>query len=95
MEKLRYAATEGSRDFASFCNCEMSVGEVKATRKAARSPAPGGRGGRSVSGKDIMDDSVQKSCWGVAAKAVVGFAFIILLAWLIGGVESAAVVAAR
>ncbi|SMH45537.1 hypothetical protein SAMN02982922_3236 [Mesorhizobium australicum] len=41
-----------------------------------------------------MDDSVQKSCWGVAAKAVVGFAFIILLAWLIGGVESAAVVAA-
>lgn len=41
-----------------------------------------------------MDEIVQKSCWGVAAKAVVGFAFIILLTWLIGGAESAAVVAA-
>ena len=39
----------------------------------------------------IMDDSVQKSCWGVAAKAVVGFAFIILVAWLIAGVETAQV----
>ncbi len=44
--------------------------------------------------QDIMDDIVQKSCWGVAAKAVAGFAFIILLAWLIGGAETAAVVAA-
>lgn len=41
-----------------------------------------------------MDEIVQKSCWGVAAKAVVGFAFVILLAWLIGGSETAAVVAA-
>jgi hypothetical protein len=41
-----------------------------------------------------MDESVQKSCWGVAAKAVAGFAFIILLAWLMGGGESAAVIAA-
>ena len=43
--------------------------------------------------QDIMDEIVQKSCWGVAAKAVVGFAFIILLAWLIGGAETAAVMA--
>jgi hypothetical protein len=41
-----------------------------------------------------MDDGVQKSCWGITAKAVAGFAFIILLAWLIGGPETAAVVAA-
>ena len=32
-----------------------------------------------------MDESVQKSCWGVTAKAVIGFAGIILLAWLVGG----------
>jgi hypothetical protein len=32
-----------------------------------------------------MDDSVQKSCWGVAAKAVIGFAGIILIAWLVSG----------
>lgn len=42
-----------------------------------------------------MDDSVQKSCWGVAAKAVMGFAFIILFAWLIGGGETAAIIAAN
>ena len=39
-----------------------------------------------------MDDVVQKSCWGIAAKAVIGFAVIILLAWLIGG-ETATVAA--
>ena len=41
-----------------------------------------------------MDDSVQKSCWGVTAKAALGFAGIILLAWLVGGSETIAVVAA-
>jgi len=41
-----------------------------------------------------MEDGIQKSCWGVTAKAVVGFAGILLLAWLIGGPETAAVLAA-
>lgn len=40
-----------------------------------------------------MEDSVKKSCWGLTAKAVVGFAGIILLAWLVGGSETAAVLA--
>ena len=41
-----------------------------------------------------MEDSTQKSCWGVTAKAVVGFAGILLLAWLVGGgSETAAVLA--
>ncbi|TWG99072.1 hypothetical protein L598_001600000360 [Mesorhizobium sp. J18] len=35
-----------------------------------------------------MDDTVQKSCWGVTAKAVVGFATIILMAWLFSGAET-------
>ncbi|MGI6853109.1 hypothetical protein [Mesorhizobium sp. 1B3] len=43
--------------------------------------------------KEIMEDSVNKSCWGLTAKAVIGFAGIILLAWLVGGSESAAVLA--
>jgi hypothetical protein len=43
--------------------------------------------------RNIMDESIQKSCWGVTAKAMVGFASILLLAWLIGGAETAAVVA--
>ncbi len=42
-----------------------------------------------------MDDSVQKSCWGVTAKAILGFAGVILLAWLIGGAETVAVIAAN
>lgn len=41
-----------------------------------------------------MDDDCQKSCWGLTAKAVIGFACIILLAWLVGGNETAAVLAA-
>lgn len=42
-----------------------------------------------------MEDSIQKSCWGVTAKAAIGFAGIILLAWLIGGSETVAVIAAN
>ncbi len=43
----------------------------------------------------IMDDGIQKSCWGLTAKAVIGFAGILLLAWLVsGGHETAAVLAA-
>lgn len=42
----------------------------------------------------IMDESVQKSCWGVAAKAVAGFAIIILVAWLVGGAETATIAVA-
>ena len=41
-----------------------------------------------------MDESVQKSCWGVTAKAVIGFACIIMLAWLFGGPETASIIAA-
>lgn len=43
--------------------------------------------------RNIMEDSVQKSCWGVTAKAVIGFACIILVVWLVAGVESGATVA--
>lgn len=32
-----------------------------------------------------MDDKVQKSCWGVTTKAVIGFAGLMFLAWLVGG----------
>lgn len=41
-----------------------------------------------------MDDGVQKSCWGITAKAVIGVAGIILLVWLVGGGEATAVLAA-
>ncbi len=43
-----------------------------------------------------MDDNVQRCCWGVTAKAVIGFASIMMLAWLVGGAgtESVATIAA-
>ncbi|MEQ1952624.1 hypothetical protein [Mesorhizobium sp. CN2-181] len=41
-----------------------------------------------------MDDGIQKSCWGLTAKVVIGFAGILLLAWLVGGHQTAAVLAA-
>ncbi|WP_309086294.1 hypothetical protein [Chelativorans sp.] len=41
-----------------------------------------------------MDETVQKSCWGVAVKAAIGLAGIILLAWLFAGGDAIAVVAA-
>jgi hypothetical protein len=42
-----------------------------------------------------MDESVRKSCWGVTAKAVFGFAGIMLLVLLFGGgSETAAILAA-
>jgi hypothetical protein len=32
-----------------------------------------------------MDDSATKSCWGITARAVIGFSGILVLAYLIGG----------
>ena len=43
--------------------------------------------------QEIMEESAQKSCWGLTAKAVIGFAGVILLVWLVGGSETAAVLA--
>lgn len=55
----------------------------------------GRRRGHNGSKRIIMDNSVQRSCWGVTAKAIVGFAGVIFLAWLVGGggAETAAVLA--
>jgi hypothetical protein len=81
--------------FRHFSRCE-TPGEGLSTRtrngagnKTAKTPLPG-----ATVNRKIMDDGIQKSCWGVTAKAVVGFAGILLLAWLIGGPETAAVLAA-
>ena len=41
-----------------------------------------------------MEDSVQKSCWGVTLKAVIAFAGVMFATWLIAGGETAAVLAA-
>jgi hypothetical protein len=42
-----------------------------------------------------MEDRKESSCWGVAAKAAIGFAGVILLAWLFGGgIETGAMLAA-
>ena len=56
--------------------------------------AGGNLRGNSKTGP-FMDDTVQKSCWGVTAWAVAAFASVILLAWLFGGTETVSVVAAN
>jgi hypothetical protein len=40
-----------------------------------------------------MDDSVQKSCWGVTIKAVIGLAVVMLVVWLVSGAQNATAVA--
>lgn len=42
-----------------------------------------------------MDDSVQKACWGVTAKAVIGVAGIIMIAWLFSSPETAVILAGK
>jgi hypothetical protein len=33
-----------------------------------------------------MEDTAPKSCWGITARAVIGFAGLLVLAYLIGGI---------
>lgn len=33
-----------------------------------------------------MEDTAQKSCWGITVRAVIGFAGILVLGYLIGGI---------
>lgn len=40
-----------------------------------------------------MEETTQKSCWGVTIKAVAGIAGILLLAWLVGGADTGAMLA--
>ena len=35
---------------------------------------------------DIMESTVQKSCWGVTARAVIGFGAVLVIAYLFGGI---------
>lgn len=41
-----------------------------------------------------MDDKVQHSCWSLTAKAVIGIAVLMVLAWLAAAPEATAVLAA-
>ena len=34
----------------------------------------------------IMESTVQKSCWGVTARAVLGFGAVLVIAYLFGGI---------
>jgi hypothetical protein len=75
--------------FRRFCHCEGPSESVSQPANAYR------RQVRTSAGvfRIIMEDTTQKSCWGVTAKAVIGFAGILLLAWLVGGSETVAVLA--
>jgi len=34
----------------------------------------------------LMEETVHKSCWGITARAVIGFSGILALAYLFGGI---------
>jgi hypothetical protein len=40
-----------------------------------------------------MNEKVQPSCWGLTAKAVIGIAALMVLAWLAGSPDASAVLA--
>jgi hypothetical protein len=76
--------------FVPFLQLRRSAEErIQPLRKswAAKIPRPGDE-------QEIMEETAQKSCWGLTAKAVIGFAGVILFVWLVGGgSETAAVLA--
>lgn len=43
--------------------------------------------------QDLMDDNVQKSCWGVTTWTVVALGSVLVLAYLLGGFETVAIAA--
>jgi hypothetical protein len=54
-----------------------------------RAPCGAGSGRRSDilhSVGEIMESTVQKSCWGVTARAVLGFGAVAVIAYLFGGI---------
>jgi hypothetical protein len=87
----RRVAREGAAQSSVRQRLQKSLNKVKigASDDAYRDCASGDEGLNLY----IMEHD-QKSCWGVTAKAVMGFAGIILIAWLISGAETAAVIAA-
>mgnify|MGYP003388926651 CR=1 FL=1 len=87
-----WLACVGCHDFAAFSDCSRD-GKPLMTPPVERRRLIGVWCGLRHRNRIIMDNSGQKSCWGIAAKAVAGFAGIILLAWLVGGTETAAVLA--
>lgn len=77
--------------FAAFRACEDKCEPVDAAAKQIETQRVSADGKSTVI---EMDDGVQKSCWGITAKAVIGFAGVILLVWLVGGSETTAMLAA-
>lgn len=89
------AAMQNLPCFCRFRSCEVSCevvsSEPSATGKKQRQAALA----QIRDFLEIMDEGVQKSCWGLTAKAVVGIAGLILLVWLVGGSETSAILAAK
>jgi hypothetical protein len=67
--------------FAIFRDCGFTNSSLNVRSCCAAT----GRHAYSSHG-EIMDSTIQKSCWGVTVRAVVGFAGLLLLAFLFGGI---------
>jgi hypothetical protein len=59
---------------------------VKHPSHAAERPPERTRPEICVSTGVIMEETAQKSCWGITARAVIGFSGLLALAYLFGGI---------
>jgi hypothetical protein len=69
-----------------FCGCEK-VSKSLNTRAKPSEPERTGRGLKPAPQPElIMEETAQKSCWGITARAVIGFSGLLALAYLFGGI---------
>jgi hypothetical protein len=64
-----------------FYGCAHKMHRLEGVSTTRQQKSPVNRG---IFG-DTMEDTVQKSCWGVTARAVIGFVGLLALIYLFGG----------
>ena len=67
--------------FAIFRDCGFMNSSLNTPQAALPSAAA-----RHLPFGEIMESTVQKSCWGVTARAVLGFGAVLVIAYLFGGI---------
>ncbi|MGQ3214827.1 MAG: hypothetical protein ACT6U0_20815 [Shinella sp.] len=67
--------------FAIFRDCDFMKSSLNRAHAALKTAAA-----TTSSIGVIMESTAQKSCWGVTARAVLGFGVVLVIAYLFGGI---------